>query len=145
MTTAIVNSAEALERLIGDLRQQWQQHKFLRVSIRKGKGRSLDANAVTHVWYDQIARERGDTTAAEVKCYCKLHFGVPILRSEDDEFREQYDALIRARFTYEEKLKVMEFLPVTSRMSTDQMNRYRDEMQRYFAEHGVVLTYLDEQ
>lgn len=139
----IVNSAESLQRLIGDLRQQWNQHKFLRVSVRKGKDRSLDANAQSHVWYEQIARERGDMTAEEAKCYCKLVLGVPIMR-EDDEFRERYDSLIKTRFTHAEKLEIMRWFPVTSLMSTEQMNRYRDAMQTHWREQGVVLEYREQ-
>lgn len=140
----IVNSTESLQRMIGTLRTQWQEHKYLRVTVKIGKHRSLDANAVTHVWYGQIARESGDLTEAEVKAFCKLNYGVPILRSEDEEFREQYNRLILHRYTYAEKLEMMRMLPVTSLMTTDQMNRYRDTMQREYAKQGVILEYKDE-
>jgi hypothetical protein len=140
----IINSAESLQRGIGELRATWNKAKFLRVSIKTGKARSLDANAVTHVWYGQIARELGDTTEAHVKAECKLRFGVPILRAEEADFCDMYDRLIRGRFTYEEKLELMERMPVTSLMTTDQMNRYRDAMQQAYAEQGIQLTYLEE-
>lgn len=146
MSVEIINSATALQNMIGNLRQLWRQHHFLRVSIRTGKDRSLDANAITHVWYGQIARELGDTTAAAVHAECKLRFGVPILRAEDAEFCEQYDRLFKGRFTYAEKLEIMERFdfPVTRLMTTDQMNRYRDAMQQAYAGQAIVLEYKDE-
>lgn len=144
MTPEVINSAESLQRMIGKLRAQWTQHKYLRVTVKVGTDRSLDANAVTHVWYGQIAREQGDTTAAKVKAFCKLHYGVPMMRAEDADFREMYDRLIRGRYTYEEKLEVMEFMPVTSLMTTDQMNRYRDAMREEYAKRGIVLEYKKE-
>jgi hypothetical protein len=144
----IANSAESLQRIIGKLRAEWTAHKFLRVAIKTGKDRSLDANAVTHVWYGQIARELGDTTAAAVHAECKLMHGVPILRAEDADFRAMYDRLFKGRFTYAEKLEIMERcdFPVTRLMTTDQMNRYRDAVQHAYAEGNprIILEYKDE-
>lgn len=146
MKPEIVNSAESMQRLIGKLRLQWQAHKYLRVTWKTGTARSLDANAVTHVWYGQIARELGDTTAGRVHAECKLLYGVPMLRAEDAEFREMYDRLFRNRFTYEEKLEIMEKtdFPVTRLMTTDQMNRYRDTLQQEYAKQNIILEYKDE-
>ena len=146
MTAEIVNSAESLQRMLGELRSLWDKHKFLRVSVKTGKDRSLDANAQTHVWYGQIARELGDTTAAAVHAECKLLHGVPILRAEDADFREQYDRLFKGRFSYAEKLEIMERFdfPVTRLMTTDQMNRYRDALRKAYAQRGIILEYKDE-
>lgn len=141
---AVINSAESLQRLIGNLRTEWQQHKYLRVKIDVGTHRSLSANAQVYLWYAQVARERGDMTPEEVRCYCKLRIGVPILRADDEDFRVRYDALIRDRFSYEEKLQLMAWFPVTSLMRTPQHSVYREEMQRHWAEQGIVLEYLDE-
>lgn len=145
MSELVINSAEALQNAIGDMRSKFQQYKFLRVKIKTGRDRTLDANAVTHVWYGQIAREQGDTTPADVKAYCKLHFGVPILLAEEPEFAEMYLRLIKNRFSYEEKLELMKRLPVTSLMTTPQLNLYRDIMQAEFARQSIVLEYRDEQ
>ena len=40
----IVNSAESLERKIADLRRDFDVHHYLRISVKTGKTRSLEAN-----------------------------------------------------------------------------------------------------
>lgn len=140
MTTAIINSAESLSTVIGELREQWARHKFLRLSIKTGKARSLDQNAVTHCWYEQIARELREDDALGWKCYAKLHHGVPILRAEDAEFRETYDSAIKW-LSYEQKLKVMRLLPVTSLMTKEQLRKYAEAVQDDFRRRGVVLEF----
>lgn len=131
MSLMIVNSEQALSRCIGDLREQWKVHKFLRVTTKTGKDRSLDQNAISHAWYEQVALELREDTAAEVKRYCKLHHGVPILRAEDPEFREFYDKAIKG-LTYEQKLKAMDFVPVTSEMKVKQLSQYLVEVRNDF-------------
>src|SRR5690606_1919872 len=111
--------------------------KFLRASLKTGKDRSLPQNAFTHAWYEQIARELPEDDALGWKCYCKLHHGVPILRSEDTEFRETYDAVIKP-LTYERKLIAMRHWPVTSLMRRRQLTRYAQLVQEDFAQRGVI-------
>ena len=144
MTTHIINSPESLQRFIGMIRQEWGDHKFLRVSVRTGKDRSLDQNAITHVWYEQISRELREDTPEGVKCECKLRFGVPILRATDQEFREMYDAAIKHHLDYDQKLRAMRYLPVTSLMTKRQLSQYMEDMQREYATRGVILTVPDE-
>lgn len=136
----IVNSDESLQRFFGSARELYQKHRFLRISIKTGKARSLPQNAITHVFYEQIARELKEDDALGWKCYCKLHHGVPILRAEDGEFREVYDLAIKG-MTYEKKLKVMRYFPVTSLMSKDQLSRYAKEVQDDFFSRGVILNF----
>lgn len=132
MSQTIVNSAESLSRLIGDLRAAWERHKFLRVSVKTGLDRSLDYNALSHCWYIQVANELREDDAAGVKAFCKLNFGVPILRAEDDDFREFYDSAMKNALSYEQKLKAMRFVPVTSLMTQDQFDRYAHEVQDHY-------------
>ena len=127
-----INSEASLQTAIGELRVMWRDRKYLTVTVKGGKGRSLDQNAISHAWYEQVARELREDDARGVKRYCKLHFGVPILRAEDDEFREAYDASILRTLSYEQKLVAMDMLPVTSRMTTDQLSRYMKDMQDHY-------------
>jgi hypothetical protein len=129
-----VNSDTALQQAIGDLRDLFKQHRFVRVKMTTGKARSLDQNGISHVWYEQIARELREDTVLGVKCFCKLNYGVPILRAEDDGFREKYDSLVKGRFSYEEKLALMAWFPVTSLMSKDQLSQYLAAMQSGYAD-----------
>jgi hypothetical protein len=97
------------------------------------------------VWYNEIALQLGDRSVNEVKGECKLKYGVPILRAENEEFRLVYDKFLKP-FSYEEKLEfiIATDLPVTRLMSTPQMTRYMDEVQRVYAMQGVRLTNPDD-
>ncbi|QFY77800.1 hypothetical protein DUD43_08950 [Alcaligenes faecalis] len=136
----IVNSDESLQRFFGDVRSQYQAHRYLRISIKTGKARTQPQNDITHVWYGQIARELPEDDALGWRCYCKLHHGVPILRAEDAEFQGMYDSIIKGR-SYEEKLLVMKYLPVTSLMSRKQLSTYAEAVQADFRERGVFLVF----
>lgn len=109
------------------------------VEIVAGEHRTSPQNRLQYRWYSDAATQLGDRTADEVKRYCKLHFGVPILRAESELFREKYDRLLRPR-PYAEKLEMMEFWPVTSVMTVPQETQYLDAMQRHWTAQGVRLT-----
>lgn len=136
----IVNSDQSLQEAIGELRQQYGAKRYVSVQITAGKSRTLDQNAIAHVWYEQVARELREDDAAGVKCFCKLHFGVPILRDESDEFREKYDRLIKP-MRYDEKLELMEWFPVTSLMTTPQLSKYLEKVQAHYQGRGVWLEF----
>lgn len=136
----IVNSDESLQRFFGDVRSQYQTHRYLRISIKTGKARTQPQNDITHVWYGQIARELPEDDALGWRCYCKLHHGVPILRAEDAEFQGMYDSIIKGR-SYEEKLLMMKYLPVTSLMNRKQLSAYAEAVQADFQERGVFLEF----
>lgn len=133
MPSLIINSDTSLSDAIGRLREAYRDHRFLRVTFKTGKARSLDQNGISHVWYEQIARELREDTALGVKCYCKLHLGVPILRAEDEEFRDLYDQVIRP-LPYERKLLAMRAWPVTSLMTKAQLSQYLEAMQSAYAD-----------
>ena len=140
MTAITVNSADSLSTLLGDIREMWSRHKYLRVSIKTGKDRSVPQNSITHAWYSQIARELREDSELGWKCYCKLHHGVPILRLADDEFRATYDRVIKP-LSYENKLEAMKVWPVTSLMTKAQLSEYAEAVQIDFARRGVVLKF----
>jgi len=127
-----INSDQSLSSAIGELRDQFKSHRFLRVSIKTGKDRSLDQNSISHAWYEQISRELREETPLGVKNFCKLHYGVPILRAENEEFRQQYDTVLKP-LSYDKKLLAMNFLPVTSLMTKAQLSQYLEAMQSAYA------------
>lgn len=102
------------------------------------KGRTLPQNAFSHAWYEEIAHAFPEDDELGWKCYCKLHHGVPILRAEDEEFRDAYDATIKG-LSYEQKLQVMRVLPVTSRMNVKQLTKYADAVRDDFSKRGLSL------
>lgn len=136
----IINSDKTLFLLIDNIKDLYDKHKFLRIIIKTGKDRSLDYNSISHVWYAEIANQLKDEDALGWKNHCKLHFGVPLLRAEDEEFREIYDKSIKL-LSYEKKLQAMKYFPVTSIMTNEQFGKYLQEIQLYFCDLGVNLTF----
>ena len=114
------------------------------VNIKQGGRRSIEQNRLVHLWMAEIAEQLPGTfdSAEHVRGYCKLHFGVAILKHADETFREHYDRSLRP-LPYETKLACMMepiALPVTSRMNVKQLSAYLDAVHRHFSEQGVVLT-----
>lgn len=112
------------------------------VSVSKGGKRTLRQNRLQRQWINEIAEQLGDQTPEEVRGYCKLTIGVPILREGHEDFRERYDAVIKP-LPYEQKLALMMEpidLPVTRLMSTKEHTAYLDGVHRHFSEKGIALT-----
>lgn len=143
MAEYVINSDVSLQDTLGNLRELYRTDKHVRVKATVGTKRSLDQNAIGHAWYEQVARELREGSALDAKCESKLVCGVPILRAEDADFRQQYDGLVKDRFTYEEKLELMKWLPVTSLMTKAQESQYLEAVQAHWAKRGVHLTFPD--
>jgi hypothetical protein len=105
--------------------------------------RSLDQNAMFYALYQQIAEQKQDESIEDIRRHCKLHHGVPILRGEDQQFREFYDKSLKP-LDYEFKLDSMKFVPVTSLFSKDQGSRYIDEIIREYSQQGLCLVHPSE-
>ena len=142
MTTAIVTTQAKLSAVIGEVRDAFKATGWLRMSWRHEKDRTLQQNALSHAWYEQIAAELREGTALDAKAECKLRYGVPILRAEDAEFRAMYDGALKV-MAYEQKLAVMHYLPVTSLMTTAQLSQYLEAVRAAYAER-VRLEFPDE-
>ena len=133
-----VFSHEGLQSLLGELRNAFAESNRITVSWSVAL-RTIDQNALSHALYEQLARELPEYDAKGWKRMCKLHYGVPILRADDEHFREFYDSALK-RLDYERKIAAMEYVPVTSIMSKGQLSRYIADMARSFAvERGVHL------
>ena len=104
------------------------------------RGRSLPMNSLWAVWYSLIGKESGQTTE-EVKRECKLLYGVPILCAEDEAFRRVWEAKF-AGDTYEQKLFMMRYLPVTSLLSKSQGMIFTETLQREYAKQQIILEVL---
>ena len=115
------------------------------VEIVAGRKRSTEQNSLQRRWITEIAEQLGDRTAEEVRGECKLRFGVPILRAENEIFCEKYDRIIKP-LPYETKLALMmeplDF-PVTRLMTVAQTTKYLDAISRFYSEQGVILSQLD--
>lgn len=120
---------------------EYENGQALAVVVR-GNDRTLAQNDLSHVWYAQIAKAKGDETPLDIKCFCKLNFGVPILRAEDEDYRHVYDAAIKNTMDYEQKVLLMKHWPVTSEMNTKQLSNYLDCIQLYYQQNlGIIVRF----
>ncbi len=143
MTSRLVRT-EFDRRLL--LRFIEQQKPPFTVNIVKGAKRSIEQNRLQQKWMAEAAQQLEGYTAEEHRGFCKLHFGVPILREEDQVFREKYDRIIKP-MSYEHKLECMMVpfdFPVTRLMTAKQKSRYLDIIVRHFMEKGVALSMPEE-
>lgn len=119
-----------------------RQKEPITVTITKGKHRTTEQNRLQRLWIKEIAEQFGDRSPEDVRGYCKLHIGIPILRNENEAFKAEYDLIIKP-LPYEFKLRMMKVpldWPVTSLMTTKQLTAYLEEVHREFSEQGILLT-----
>jgi hypothetical protein len=107
------------------------------------EGRSLDQNEMIHAIYKQVAEQKQDESFRDIRRHCKLHSGVPILRRDQQQFRDFYDTALK-HLDYQFKLESMDFVPVTSRMSKKQATEYIDEIIREYSQQGLCLLHPSE-
>ena len=111
------------------------------VSWSQGALRADAQNRLAQRWFTDVSLQLGDQTHEDVRAMCKLHFGVPILRAENEAFCASYDRTMK-HLPYEDKLAAIKAfdLPVTRLMTVKQMTAFMDEMQRHWIGQGVRLT-----
>lgn len=142
MSKHTINSQDRLSDIIGLLRQTFKDKKWFEVTINTSKGRTISQNSISHAWYKQVADELREHTPGEIKCLCKYHFGLPILRGDDPEYNDACAKVIDP-LPYEDKIKAMEFWPVTSLMKTKQLSDYMEHVQKNYIGR-VELTFPDD-
>jgi len=141
-----VNSSSKLTEAIGMLTAMFREKKFVVVSLRPGKDRTLDQNALWFAFYKRIAQMTQIGDEADARRYCKLHIGVQILLNEDEDFRTAWYRVMR-HLTYEEKLAAMggckifgpDGMPVTSLFNRAQGIAYTDRIVDDFTAKGVFF------
>lgn len=57
---AIINSKQSLDAYIEHLRNQFDKHKYLRLSMKNGKQRSLTQNRALHLYCQHVAESLND-------------------------------------------------------------------------------------
>lgn len=139
MTSRVINSAAERDSFYTLLKAKNPPYT---VSVVDGRKRSVEQNKLQRLWMNEAAEQLGEDTPEGYRAYCKLHFGVPILRGENEEFREAYDRVIRPH-SYEDKLTMMATpldFPVTRLMKMGQKKRYLDDIYVHLTSQGVQLT-----
>lgn len=141
-----VNSQAKLSEAITKLTAAFREHKFVVVSYRPGKDRTLDQNALWFAMYQRIAQMTEIGDVEDARKYCKLHFGVPIMRRADEDFRHAWGVSFLL-LTYETKLELMgpcalfgpDGFPVTRLFDRAQGIAYTDKIVSEFSAKGVVF------
>ncbi len=110
--------------------------QVVRVTVKPYTKRSLDANALLHVWSDQIAEFCG-TSKPEQKNIIKIDFGLPILRRNQAIWSSLGWMLERCyfdtRMTREQQLKFIDPINVTSLMDKDEFKQLLNDVQQFAA------------
>jgi hypothetical protein len=126
---------EALSRLLAGRKLP------LTVTWAQGAARTDSQNRLAQRWFTDISTQLGDVTREEVRADCKVTFGVPILRAENEAFRQHWDGMFGA-LSYQKQREAVAVLdvPVTRHMTLKQMTEFMDAMQRHWSEMGIRLT-----
>lgn len=141
-----VNSTTKLSEAISKLTSMFRDKKFVVVSLRPGKDRTLEQNALWFAFYKRISEMTQIGDASDARKYCKLHFGVQILLNDDVEFQQAWYRVMR-HLPYEEKLAMMgdckllgpDGFPVTSLFNRAQGIAYTDRIVAEFTAKGVFF------
>jgi len=121
----IANSIESLKDAWIQCISLWDEHNYIVISV--STKRTLDQNAGIRVCYSQIRQHNEGWTVKYTERYCKLTYGVPVLREDpmhDYVFSNTLDKIRE----YEKRLLVMDCFSVTSEMTPEQASRMIESM-----------------
>ena len=118
-----------------------------RIKITEWKeDRSISANNQQHLWYGQISKQKGDTSALDIKNFCKDAFGLPILL-DSVKHGEKMDFLLTKldyyKHSYESKMKLIQCLEVTSLFNTPESKQYMEQLIFYWNENGYPIKFKE--
>lgn len=141
-----VNGAAKLSEAITRLTAMYRESKYVVVSMRPGKDRTLDQNSLWFALYQRIAEMTQIGDVEDARRYCKLHLGVPIMRRACDDFRRGWNQVF-LHLDYEQKIELMgpcaifgpDGFPVTRLFNRQQGIAYTDKIVAEFSAKGVVF------
>ena len=141
-----VNSATRLSEAISKLTEMYRSHKFVVVSLRPGKDRTLDQNRLWYAFYKRISEMTQIGDPSDARRYCKLHHGTQILLNTDPDFQAAWYRVMR-HLSYEEKLEMMgdcklfgpDGMPITSLFNRAQGVAYTERIIEDFTKNGVFF------
>lgn len=142
----VANGSAQLSSALACITTMFREHKYLVISVRPGRDRSLEQNRLWQAMYKRVSEMTGQGTAREVWAYCKLMLGVPILRRDDARFAAGYDRYF-SHLSFEEQLFLMganplfgpDGFPVTRLFGTKQGSEYTDAIADYYVPKGVYF------
>ena len=141
-----VNSATRLSEAISKPTEMYRAHKFVVVSLRPGKDRTLDQNRLWFSFYKRISEMTQIGDPSDARRYCKLHHGTQILLNTDPDFQAAWYRVMR-HLSYEEKLEMMgdcklfgpDGMPITSLFNRAQGIAYTERIIEDFTKNGVFF------
>lgn len=142
----VMNSIASVREVAGELLAMWHVHKYLVLSVRPGRDRSLEQNRLWRRMYDRIAAVTKQGTDEDAKAYCKLMCGVPIMRRDDEGFEAGWHQFF-APLTFEQQLFYMganplfgpDGFPVTRLFGTGQGREYTQRIADHYADQYVFF------
>lgn len=141
-----INSKRSLSDALTTLTNAWRESKYLVISYRIGRDRTLDQNALWFKMYERIAQMTQIGDDEDARKHCKLHFGVRIMHRDDEAFRAGWNQLLRD-LPYETKLELMgscalfgpDGFPVTRLFNRNQGVEYTESIAAAFSAKGVFF------
>ena len=112
------------------------------------KDRSLAQNRLQHHWHNELFEQKDKYeetkghSIQDFRAFNKLHFGVPIM--ETDEYFSDLWSKTTDHLDYEYKLKVVLWFPVTRNMTIEQMTWYLTDVMTFWTQKGFKLTTDDD-
>lgn len=122
-----------------DLNQSWR----LSVTPWKEK-RGLSSNGQIHLWFGEIAKQKGDETALDVKNFCKDAFGLPIILNSVKHGNKMEFLLHKLGYyqhSHESKMKLIQCLEVTSLFTTSEIKEFMENMLHYWNDKGFPIKF----
>ena len=111
----------------------------IKISEHK-QNRSLAQNRLAFKWYKEIAEQQFES-AQNIRRYCKLNFGVPILQRESEEFAAFWESM---NLVYEDQMSAMDHIEITRIFKTKQFTEYLSDIERYYRGEGYTLSHPED-
>jgi len=142
--TAVVHDQASLAAVMGYLSGiKPSASRPYTVKVAQGdEDRSLKQNRLSFMWYQLRGSITGHGKIHE-RCLCKLHYGVPILMRDDDDFLRFFQKAL-APMAYQDQLDAMEFVPVTRLMTVKQFAEYLTDVDQESAKAGIMLPHPED-
>ena len=116
-----------------------------KVDFLKSEKRREVLNRLSWRWYTAIG-EQTFQSKEEVHDEAKLTLGVPILCRDEPDFATMWARLAERFPTYDEQLKIIEYIDVTRIMSDTQMREYLTDMEHHYERGaGIQLPRKDDE
>ena len=141
MTTHVIKTEEERARCMSKIK--WLDLPAT-VTIKDGALRTLDQNALVHKWFGEIAGQRGDVTAADVKAEYHIEYGFPILMRDRGWAGFHKTALAHLNHAQTVYALKKGWVPVTRQMTVKELTEYMDAVSTDARGKGFHLTHPED-